>query len=177
MLASRFTRQRHENGGKAMGISRKLAAVSIFAIAASLSPLAGAQSDAGLGTWKLNVAKSKFNPGPAPKDATITFEQSGKGVKSMQQMTNAKGEKISGSYTAEYNGKDYPITGSPSADTVALKFAGGNTVQRVDKKGGKVVSTFMRSVAADGKTMTVTQKGTTPDGKPVDHTMIFEKQK
>ena len=160
-----------------MGISRRLAVVSIFAIAASLSPLAGAQSDAGLGTWKLNVAKSKFNPGPPPKAVTITFEQAGKGVKSGQQVTNAAGEKVSVSYTAEYNGKDYPITGSPSADTVALKFGSGNTVQRVDKKGGKVVATFMRTVATDGKTMTVTQKGTSADGKPIDNLMIFEKQK
>jgi len=27
----------------------------------------------GLGTWKLNVAKSKYSPGPAPKSATVTF--------------------------------------------------------------------------------------------------------
>ena len=47
-----------------MGISRRLAAVSILAIAASLAaPLAGAQSDSGLGTWKLNEGKSKFAPG------------------------------------------------------------------------------------------------------------------
>ena len=27
-------------------------------------------ADASLGTWKLNVAKSKYSPGPAPKSAT-----------------------------------------------------------------------------------------------------------
>ncbi|MBC8023218.1 MAG: hypothetical protein H7Y14_08880, partial [Burkholderiales bacterium] len=126
---------------------RKLAFVSLAAIAWTLPPAAWAQ-DAGLGTWKLNVAKSKFKPGPAPKEATVKFEASGKGVKSSQDMVTASGEKISGTYTAMYDGKDYPVTGSPSADTVALKMPDPKTVQRIDKKGGKAVQTFVRTVSA-----------------------------
>jgi hypothetical protein len=30
-----------------------------------------------LGTWKLNTAKSKYSPGPAPKEVTVKFEQDG----------------------------------------------------------------------------------------------------
>jgi hypothetical protein len=84
---------------------------------------------------------------------------------------------MSGTYTASYDGKDYPITGSASADTLALKATAKNTVERVDKKGGKVVQTFVRKISADGKTMTVTQKATTPKGEAVENTMVFERQK
>lgn len=157
-----------------MGMIRRAAIVSIFAIA-SATGTAWAEKDAALGTWKLNVGKSAITSMPAPKAATLTFEQSGKGMKSVQDMVAADGKKSSSSYTAEYNGKDYPIAGSATADTIALKDAGGNTVQRIDKKGGKVVTTWSRSVSKDGKTMTVTQKGTSADGKPVNNTWVFDK--
>jgi hypothetical protein len=153
---------------------RRAAVVSIFAIA-SLATTAWAQKDAALGSWKLNVAKSTIRSMPAPRSATVTFEQSGKGVKSVQDVVAADGKKSTVSYTAEYNGKDYPMAGSANADTVALKYAGGNTVQRVDKKGGKIVTTWSRTISGDGKTMTATQKGTSADGKPVDNTWVFDR--
>ena len=153
---------------------RRAAVVSIFAIA-SLATTAWAQKDAALGSWKLNVAKSSIKSMPAPRSATVTFEQSGKGVKSVQDVVAADGKKSTVSYTAEYNGKDYPMAGSANADTVALKYAGGNTVQRVDKKGGKIVTTWSRTISGDGKTMTATQKGTSADGKPVDNTWVFDR--
>ena len=30
-----------------------------------------------LGTWKLDVAKSQFSPGPGPKELTVRLEQDG----------------------------------------------------------------------------------------------------
>ena len=157
-----------------MGMIRRAAVVSIFAIA-SAAGTAWAQKDAALGTWKLNVKKSSIKSMPTPRLATVTFEQSGKGVKSVQDVVAADGTKSSITYTAEYNGKDYPMAGSANADTVALKYAGGNTVQRIDKKGGKIVTTWMRSISSDGKTMTATQKGTAADGKPVDNSWVFDR--
>ena len=157
-----------------MGMIRRAAIVSLFAIA-SVATAAWAQKDAALGTWKLNVAKSSIKSGPAPKEATLRFEQAGKGLKSVQDVVAADGTKSSVSYTAEYNGKDYPLTGSATADTLSLKFGGGNTVQRVDKKAGKVVTTWSRSISADGKTMTVSQKGKSADGKAFSNTWVFEK--
>lgn len=156
-----------------MNMLRTLIWASATAIAVSTS--AWAQKDAALGTWNLNVAKSTIKSGPPPKSAMVSFEQSGKGVKSVQELVTADGKKSTVSYTAAYDGKDYPVTGSASADTVALKYAGGNTVQRVDKKGGKIVTTWSRTISQDGRTMTATQKGTGADGKPVDNTWVFDK--
>jgi hypothetical protein len=157
-----------------MHMIRKAALVSLFAIA-SVATNASAQKDGALGTWKLNVAKSTIKSGPPPKEAMVSFEQTDKGVKSTQDLITADGKKSSITYTAAYDGKDYPMAGSATADTVALKFAGGNTVQRVDKKGGKVVTTWNRMISSDGKTMTATQKGTAADGKPVDNTWVFDR--
>jgi hypothetical protein len=159
-----------------MGMIRSAAVVSIFAIS-SAAATAWAQQDAALGIWKLNVGNSSIKSMPPPRMATVTFEQSGKGVKSVQDVVAADGTKNTITYTAHYDGKDYPIAGSASADTVALKYAGGNTVQRIDKKGGKIVSTWSRSVSSDGRTMTATQKFAARDGKAVDNSWVFDRVK
>jgi hypothetical protein len=129
-----------------------------------------------LGTWKLNVAKSKFSPGPAPKSLTVKFEKAGQGVKLTTEGVGADGKPSATSYTANYDGKDYPLTGSPIADTVALRKVDANTVERTDKKAGKVVQTLTRVIAKDGKSFTVTVKGTTPKGEPVNNVLLFDKQ-
>ena len=155
-----------------MHMLRTLTLASALALAATG---AWAQKDAALGKWNLNVAKSTIKSGAPPKSAVVSFEQVGKGVKSVQEVVAADGKKSTVMYTADYDGKDYPMTGSANADTVALKFGGGNSVQRVDKKGGKIVTTWVRSISQDGRTMTATQKSAGPDGKPVENTWIFDK--
>jgi hypothetical protein len=153
---------------------RKLA-VGLFI--ASLAAGASAQpSQASIGTWKLNVAKSKFS-GPAPKSLVVKFEPSGKdGVKLSSEGVSADGNKTGGGYTAKYDGKDYPLAGSPVADTLSLKRIDANTTERTDKKNGKVVQTLTRTMAKDGKSFTVAVKGTNPKGEPVNNLMVFEKQ-
>jgi hypothetical protein len=128
------------------------------------------------GTWKLNLAQSKYNPGPAPKSQTLTIEPSGEGEKVTSEITNADGTRTTVQYTAGFDGKDHPLTGSNVADTVSLKRIDARTSERTDKKAGKVVQTFRRVVSADGKTMTVTIKGMSPKGEPMNNVVVFDKQ-
>ena len=79
-------------------------------------------------------------------------------------------------YTANFDGKDVPLTGSPIADMTSIKRVDARTTERTDKKDGKVVMTLRRVVAQDGKTMTVTTKGTNAEGKPTNNVLVFEKQ-
>jgi hypothetical protein len=147
-----------------------------IALVAGIATLSAQAADPRIGTWQLNVAKSKYSPGPAPKSQTLTIEASGKGEKVTSELTDAAGARTTTVYTASYDGKDYPITGVPIADTVSLKRVNARTSQRVDKKDGKIVQTFTRVVSADGKTMTVTIKGTNAQGKAVSNVVVFEKQ-
>lgn len=133
-------------------------------------------ADASVGTWKLNTGKSKFSPGPAPQSATITYAESGNGVKRTGESVNADGTKTAFEYTAQYDGKDYPITGMPSADMIALKQVNDRTVEATLKKGGKVVTHGRRVVSADGKTLTLTITGTDEQGKKVKNVEVFDKQ-
>ncbi len=149
--------------------------MAAVAFAATMSSVAAQSKDPRMGTWKLNVAKSKFSPGPAPKSLTITFEPAGKGVKLTTSGVNADGSPSATEYTANYDGKDYPLKGSPTADTVSLKKVNSLTTVRTDKKDGKVVATLRGVVAKSGKTYTVTVKAKTPKGEPVNNSLVFER--
>jgi len=145
-------------------------------LGADIVNLSAQASDPRIGTWKLNVAKSKYSPGPAPRSNTLKIEAAGQGEKVTTEGVNAEGGRTATQYTANFDGKDYPITGSQNADTVSLKRIDARTTERTDKKDGKVTVTLTRVVSQDGKTMTVTTKGTNPQGQPVNNVVVWEKQ-
>jgi hypothetical protein len=158
----------------------KLARVTIILAAAVLAAavLATAQSkDPFVGSWRLNAAKSKYSPGPAPKSITSTYEAAGKGYKVSVKNEPATGPVQQYSYTTNLDGKDTPVTGNnPNADMVAVKRIDANTLEIVNKKGGKVTTTQRNVVSADGKTRTVTTTGTDAQGQKVNNVAVFEKQ-
>jgi hypothetical protein len=145
--------------------------LGLFALLGSLIA-----ADPAFGSRTLNVAKSKFSPGPPPQSAIVTFEESGNGVKRSGEAVNADRNKASFEYTAQYDGKDYPVTGNPNVDTVSLKRVNDRTVEATLNKDGNVVTNARRVVSADGKTLTPTITGTNPQGQKVKNVQVFEKQ-
>jgi hypothetical protein len=151
---------------------------SVFILGVVLVTAAGvlsAQSNPRVGTWHNNLAKSKYSPGPAPKSQVLKIEAAGEGEKVTSESVSSTGAKAVSVYTANYDGKPYPITGSETADMVSLKRIDANTSERTDSKGGKVVQTFQRVVSKDGKTMTVTVKGMNAQGQAISNVIVFEK--
>ena len=96
-------------------------------------------ADPVIGTWKLNPAKSQFSPGPPLKSLTVKFETAGHAMKVTSDGVDPDGKAMHSEYTASYDGKGYPITGSSTSDTVTLKKIDGRTSQRTAKKGGKEI--------------------------------------
>ena len=99
-----------------------------------------------LGTWVLNVAKSKFVPGPAPKSQRRTYEAHPQGVKATIQTVYADGRSASMQYTANYDGVEYPVTGSPDSDAIALKKINDLTAEATLMHAGKIMATVRRVV-------------------------------
>ena len=153
-------------------MKRLLTAVALVGI---VSGTALAQSPNPLvGTWKLNVAKSK---GTTFKSGTTKVEAAGAGVKFTVELVGADGTPTRWSFTANYDGKDTPVTGNnPYGDTVALTRVNPRTTQIAVKQGGKATVTQTIVVAEDGKTRTTTTKGTTAKGEAVDAVSFYEKQ-
>ena len=132
-------------------------------------------ADAVDGTWNLNIAKSKFS-GAAPKSGTRVYSESADGTTLDQKMVGADGKEMAMHATVPYDGKPHPMTGNPDADAGSGKAINARTSNFTLTKGGKTSGTVHRVVSADGKTLTVHNKGTHADGTSYDDTLIFDKQ-
>ena len=134
-----------------------------------------AASDAMMGTWKLNEAKSKMGAG-APKNNTVIYEAAGDSVKVTIDGTAPDGTPTHSEWTGKFDGKDYPSTGNPNEDMRSAKQINDRTLEVVSKKGGKVVLTARVVVSADGKSRTVTVNGPDQEGKKFKGTAAYDKQ-
>ena len=133
-------------------------------------------TDPAVGTWELNVAKSTFSPGPAPKSESRTFVAVGKDLKVTSAGVGADGKPTAGEWTLVADGRDVPITGNPNADTLSVKQVDAFSTEFALKKAGKVVITGTRTISQDGKVMTLTSKGTNAKGEAVNDVQVFEKR-
>jgi hypothetical protein len=134
-------------------------------------------ADNNVGTWKLNLAKSKYSPGPAPKSQTAKIETWGDdGVSYTADGTSADGKPTRAGFLAKYDGKDYPFKGNPDADTISYKRIDANTVEATTKLKGKIGITAKVTVSPDGKTRTVAQTGKDAQGRDVNNVLVYDKQ-
>jgi hypothetical protein len=134
-------------------------------------------ADNNVGTWKLNLAKSKYSPGPAPKSQMLTIEAWGAdGVKYTADGVGADGKPTRAQFQAKYDGKDYAFTGNPDADLLSYRRIDANSLEATTKLKGKVTIAAKVVVSADGKTRTVTQMGTNAQGQVLNVTSVYDKQ-
>jgi hypothetical protein len=151
--------------------------VSFVVLALAGSGLLFAQTDAHMGTWKLNVAKSKFAPGHAMKSETRAYEPTGDGYKFTGQRVDTDGSTHPEAFTVKYDGKDNPFAGDAyGADTLAVKLVDANHIDATEKKGGKLLYTSKVVVSNDGKVMTITNKGKGENGQPINAALVYDKQ-
>jgi hypothetical protein len=157
---------------------RLLKFVSILVLGAIACVPVFAQSNPAIGTWKLNVEKSKYNAGQTPKSLTRTIEAQGENVKYNFEGINSEGTGIAYSFTVVYDGKESPITGSMpgGADGISIKRIDTNNFEATLTKGGKVVGSAKTEVSKDGKVTTVTARGATEDGSAMTSTQVYDKQ-
>jgi hypothetical protein len=156
--------------------------IKMFAVLATLVLVALAlnvsatPADEHSGTWKMNPAKSNYNPGPAPKSITVKIASDANNMKLTSDGIDAAGKPTHVEYTAKVDGKDYPITGIPNADTVALERLDASTIRSTTKKGDQVVMTVTSVISKDGKTRTATFKGKNAEGLDVNNVVVYDKQ-
>jgi hypothetical protein len=138
--------------------------------------LAGAPAtDPVIGTWKLNPSKSTFSSGPALKDQTRTYSQSGPNITLVMETMDADGIKTTTRMTYQLDGKDYPVQGSNDFDSISGQQVDSNTAKFTQKKDGKAVGTSTRTVSKDGKTLT-TMQVTSAKGVKSERVLVLDKQ-
>jgi len=156
--------------------ARTLAFATMFAVAVPTLVASAQASDPVLGTWTLNVAKSTYGSGTAPKSATRTYTAAGAGYHFSSTTVGADGKSTTVEFTVAYDGKFVPVKGSPDADSIMVKRIDANTVEATQTKAGKVVSKTTRMTSTDGKTLTSTSAGTDAAGKPTKNVEVFDKK-
>jgi len=159
-----------------MRTSRFVAFTTVLLLVALALAVTAAAADQHSGSWKMNPTKSKYSPGPAPTSTTVKVDADEKGVKIDAEGTNADGSALHVQYDAKFDGKDYPVTGIPYADTVSVKRVGADTIESTLKKGGQVMMTVTSKVSKDGKTRTSTFKGKDAEGHDVLNVVVSDKQ-
>ncbi len=128
-----------------------------------------------LGTWNLNLAKSKYFPGPAPKQQTRIYEADSTGVRATVMTVSADGQTITMHYPANYDGKEHTVTGSPDSDGIVMRKVDDYTADSTLIHAGVVIGKARRVVSPDGKTMTITYQGES-QGEKVSNTGFYEKK-
>ena len=158
-------------------MTRSTVVAGVLVIVAAVAEVVGQTNNPQVGTWKMNIARSKFSTGTGFKSATSNIEAIGGGVKHTIDSVYADGTSRRYDYTTTYDGKDVPVNGnSPWGNTVALSHVDANATRTVYKNDGKVTVIQTSIVSSDGKTRTVTTKGTNPMGRAVDNVSVYDRQ-
>jgi len=132
-------------------------------------------ADPHMGTWRLNEAKSKITSGTT-KFTSVTFKDTLGNIKTTQDGITGDGKPIHVEWSGKFDGKDYPVTGDPNADTRSYRKVDDRTLEVTAKKNGKVIATARTAVSADGKTRTANVSGTTSKGKKFKNVAVYDKQ-
>jgi len=129
------------------------------------------------GIWVLNLSKSNIPPPfTAAKSQIVHLAINGSDFEIREEVVTDSDEKLTIHAKAKFDGKDYPITGTPAVDTIAAERVDRNTIKDVWKKDGKVVMKETAVVSPDGNSITGTYSITDAAGKQVTAIAVFEKK-
>ena len=150
----------------------------ITAVAVALSFAAAAAcfaANAHIGTWTLNEAKSKM-PAGMGKNTTVVYAEQGEKIKVTVDGVDKDGKPTHSVWVGKFDGKAYPVKGNLSYNSVAYRMVNDRTNDITTWKNGKPLWSGRITVAANGKSRTVTINGTGADGKKFTGKAVYDKE-
>ena len=133
------------------------------------------QSDLLIGTWKLNLEKSKFSPGPPPKSQTLNFQRVGQDLQNTAETIDAQGQASKIVFMHIYDGRPHPTTGNPLFDATTYTRVDDHHVRWVRSKANNI-QTGSNEISADGKAFTVSTEGVGANGQPISSVAVYDRQ-
>lgn len=152
-----------------------LACLRLLATAA----IAATPEDRGLGKWTFNAKASTYESAPAPRESTRIWEAAGTGkfgtplVHFLHTTVSVTGQPGRTEFTAGYDGRRYPVSGSSRYDTVELKRVSAQVVEQTFRLKGEVTVQATRTISGDGNQMTIIATGANPDGKKFRNMLVY----
>jgi hypothetical protein len=131
-------------------------------------------ANAHIGTWKFNEAKSKMPDGMG-KYSTVIYSEQGDKIKVTTDGTDTDGKPKHSVWVGKFDGKAYPVKGSPSYNAVGLRVINGhaNFVQAL--KNGKVMWWGTITISKNGKTRTASLHWTDANGKKFSAKKVYDR--
>lgn len=167
-------------------ISRRRIALLVATVACIPLHQTSASAQAGhplTGTWKLNLAKSTFNPPElAQKSILATYHVKGDTITASLEGVDYTGRAVHSEYAATFDGTAHPtremIDGKPTQNQGAIswKKIDDLTYEVRNILNGHVLTTQRTVIAADWKSRTTTITGQNAQGITVNNVLFFERQ-
>jgi len=129
-----------------------------------------------VGTWKLNLNKSHFSPGPAPKSVTMRISEDGDWLDSKTEAVDETGKPVTRSNRYKMDGGEYPYDAPQGKGTITIKNIDDHHGTATIKLAGDTTLTQQSVISSDGKTRTVTTTGTDTKGRSISNTVVWERQ-
>lgn len=128
------------------------------------------------GRWEINLAKSKYDPGPPPRSAVRVHELEGDTIKVTLDIISASGRVRHAEFSRKLDGKEYPDSDDPHADTISWRRVDARTLEFEQKTRGKTTETGRLQVSEDGKELTLIWKGQNEEGEAFNNLAVFDKR-
>ncbi len=149
--------------------------IAVGAVAVSfMAATACFAANAHIGTWKLNDAESKLSAGMG-KNKTVVYTEEGDKIKVTVDGTDKDGKPTHSVWVGKFDGKAYPIKGNLAYNSVGYKVINDHTNAIQALKDGKLLWSGTITVAKDGKSRTVTIRGTDASGKKFSGKAVYDK--
>ena len=134
------------------------------------------ESDPFVGQWLLNLEKSRYNPGPPPRSASLSVQGEGQNRKATLAGIDAAGNSFTQVYMFIHDSQPHPVTGNPLGDAAVYTPVDDNTVGWSVTKDGQIVQTGRDTVSRDGRTFTITSIRSDASGRSINNIAVFDKQ-
>ena len=129
-----------------------------------------------LGVWKLNLARSKYVPGPPPQSQTRTYRLADDEIFVTIETVDAHGQRQPTiEFPERYDGKQYPVKGSALGDMLTLKRINNYLSEATVSHAGVVVAVTRRIITDDGKTLMLIYQEPNAE-HPVDNVIVYDRQ-
>jgi len=149
--------------------------IAVGAVAVSLmAATACFAANAQIGTWKLNSAKSKL-PAGMGKNNNVVYTEEGDKIKVTVDGTDKDGKPTHSVWIGKFDGKAYPIKGNLAYNSVGYRVINDHTNAIQALKDGKILWSGTITVAKDGKSRTVTIRGTDANAKKFSGKAFYDK--
>ena len=132
--------------------------------------------DAFVGSWRFRPAEARYENGEPPREAVYLIDREGERLLFAGRWTDAFGRRLEMSFAGIPDGREHAYDDPAVADTLTTTLVDARTLDTTIRKDGRVIGAGRRVLSEDGATLTITQSGTTPDGRPFANLSVYERE-